>query len=453
MTPNSKLLSILTTPKRNKIIYGGRGSGKSWSICLHLIHLSRHYNLQILCLRQFQNRIKDSVYTLLKNLIKTNGYTNEFIITNNNIIHKKTQSRFLFYGIARNLDEILSLEGTDVCYFEEAHNITKDQLELISPTIRKDGSELYFVFNPKHILDFIFDKFIVNTPKNAMVCKINYNDNSYISKTFLEEVGICKYDSIEDYNHIYLGEPKSNDDMAIIKYNWVLSAIDSHIKLNIDIGDNINRIGYDVADSGADMNCMIHREGILCKDLDEWFGEQDELFLSSQKVYNKALEVGAFVIFDSIGVGAGVGSNFKRLGGVVKSKGFNASGRIIKPNYFYKHGVKNKDMFANSKAQSWWLIADMFLNTYLAIQGKEYDPNNIISISSKLPKLNKLIKELCTPLKKEDLNGKSKVESKKELSERGVKSPNCADAFIMAYTPIISNIGVDSSENGLRLPI
>jgi phage terminase large subunit len=93
-------------------------------------------------------------------------------------------------------------------------------------------------------------------------------------------------------------------------------------------------------------------------------------------------------------------------------------------------------MFSNAKSQAWWSVADRLRETYNAVvRGKEYDPANIISISCDLPKLQKLLDELSTPYKDLDNSGKAKVESKKDLAKRDVKSPNLADAFIMAFAP------------------
>jgi phage terminase large subunit len=115
---------------------------------------------------------------------------------------------------------------------------------------------------------------------------------------------------------------------------------------------------------------------------------------------------------------------------------FNAGGAIFKPEAYYTAQTKNKDMFANIKAQAWWLLADRFRNTFNAVtNGQTFAEDEVISLSSDLPFLELLIDELSTPQRDYDTNGKVKVESKKDLAKREIPSPNLADALVMIYAP------------------
>jgi len=137
-------------------------------------------------------------------------------------------------------------------------------------------------------------------------------------------------------------------------------------------------------------------------------------------------------------VGAGVGSNIQELnkidGATVQFSAFNSGGAVTNKFSEYELGVKNKDYFSNSKAQVWKAVADRVLLTHNAVtKGMECDQNDIISISSSCNHLEQLLTELSTPRKDYDNSGKFKVESKKNLAKRGVKSPNLADAFVMCF--------------------
>ena len=357
----------------------------------------------------------------------------DFKITKNSIIHKVTQSSFIFYGIARNISEMKSLEGVDILYIEEGESLTKEQLEILAPTIRKEGSEIYIVFNPKHITDFVYDHFITNTRANCKIKFLNYTNNPHISQTLLDEANMTKLADYDDYKHIWLGEPLTDDDKSFIKYSWVLSAIDSHLKLGLDLptksSDKIR--GFDVADDGGDLNVIITRQAYLANDMESWKGGEDELMRSTRR----AIDGCDILAYDSIGVGASVGSMCNAIG-FRNHKKFNAGAKVRHPTRIYTGKVKNKEMFSNFKAQSWQRVADKFLNTYRAINGLNYDHDNIISICSKLTNLNKLVRELCTPFKDEDLMRRRKVESKKDLMSRGVKSPNYADSFIITFADV-----------------
>lgn len=433
---NPNLKDFWTQPSRYKVLYGGRASSKSWDAAIRALYLAQKTKLKFLCTRKFQNRIEESVYSLLKDQITRLGYDGEFKVLNNKIIHGVTGSEFLFYGLARNIQEIKSLEGVDILWNEESHSISQDDFEqILEPTIRKDHSEVWFIFNPDLKTDYVYDRFVLNPPEDAIVRKINYDENQFLSDTMIKVINDLKERDYDAYEHIYLGFPKKDDDDAIINRSWIESCIDAHIKLNVDIsGEKI--IGYDPADAGEDTNAISYKRGNLITDTKQWHGKEDELFKSSQKVYNESRK-GYDVNYDSIGVGAGVGSNFKQLGDEINYNPFNAGGKVVQPDKEYKYGVKNKDHFSNLKAQTWFNVADRMMLTYNAIQkGQEINKSDVLSISSECSNLEALITELSTPKKDYDGKGRIKVESKKDLAKRGIKSPNLADSFVMCFSPI-----------------
>ena len=126
-TLNPALRSFWTAPARGRVLYGGRSSSKSWDAAGFAIFLASTLKVRFCCARQFQNKIAESVYTVLKLQIERFGLAAEFDITDRSIVHKTTGSEFIFYGLARNLQEIRSLEDVDVLWIEEAHFLTKEQ--------------------------------------------------------------------------------------------------------------------------------------------------------------------------------------------------------------------------------------------------------------------------------------------------------------------------------------
>jgi len=437
---NPELRDFWATKSRNKVLFGGRSSSKSHDACGRLVYVTNKYKLKILCVRQYQNKITDSVYTLIKDKIEAFGVSDNFNIINNSIKNTITSSEYLFYGINRNIDEIKSTENVDILYIEEAHNLTKEQWEILEPTIRKEGSEVWIIFNPRLITDYVYERFIINTPPNTIIRHINYNENPFLSKTMREIIEHAKKEDEEEYKHIYLGEPKTDDNESIIKRVWIMAAIDAHKKLNIE-PSGVKVIGFDVADDGGDSNSTVSRYGLLTTEITEWNAKEHELNKSAIRVFNQAKAINAEIIYDSIGVGAGVGSKVKELNdnGIdnIKFHKFNAADGVRFPEKFYMPKIKNKDFFANLKAQSWWTIADRFKATYNAVENNEpVDEDQIIAIDSSVDNLEKLINELSIPRKDYDNNGRVKVESKKDLKKRGISSPNIADAFIMSYADV-----------------
>lgn len=136
-------------PIRNRVLYGGRASSKSWDAAGFAIFLAQKYKVKFLCARQFQNKIEESVYALLVATIDRFGLRAQFRILDNKIIHRRTGSEFVFYGLWRHINEIKSLEGIDICWLEEAHALTEDQWRVLEPTIRKAGSQFWIIFNPQ----------------------------------------------------------------------------------------------------------------------------------------------------------------------------------------------------------------------------------------------------------------------------------------------------------------
>ena len=441
-TLNPALRSFWETPARTRVLYGGRASSKSWDAAGVALYSTQAQPLKVMCVRQFQNRIDDSVYTLLKNRINDFGFEQKFNVLRNTI-YSSIGSSFVFYGLWRHIEEIKSAEGIDILWIEEAHNLTKEQWEILEPTIRKEGSQVWIIFNPKLVTDFVYRKFILNTPPNTIVRKINYDENPFLSDTMLRIIETKRSEDEDEFNHIYLGEPVEDDDAVIIKRSWIKAAIDAHIKLGIEPSGR-KRIGFDVADSGADKNATVMAHGIVCIDVDEWKGREDELLKSATRVHSQAVQHEAEIDYDSIGVGAFAGGHFKALNEQretsVEYFKFNASDRVLnKDEHIDPEDTKsplNGDYYANLKAQSWWDVARRFRNTFNAVtKGMEYAEEDMISISSDCDHIDSLIDELSTPRKDFDALGKVKVESKKDLAKRDVNSPNKADGFIMAYAP------------------
>ena len=446
---NPTLEPFWRAPATGRVLYGGRISSKSTDAAGNAILMARTGRLRFLCVRQFQNKIAESVYTLLNLQIERFGWGDEFVSTDRHIEHEKTGSEFIFYGLARNLQEIRSLEDIDVTWIEEAHFLTKEQWEVLEPTInRKEGSEVWIVFNPMYATDFAYQRFVVNPPPGYIVRKINYLENPFLSSTAKRMVDRCRAESEEDYQHIYLGEPKEDVEGAVIQRSWIEASIDAHLKLGFEANGR-KVIGFDVADSGEDACANVYSHGSVAFWCEEWRAREDELLKSCSRTFQNAASRGAEIRYDCIGVGASAGAKFDELNQTrgrysqIRYAKFNAGAAVERPEDLYvsdrQDRIKNKDFFANLKAQAWWNLADRFRNTYNAInRGEKFPEDEMISISSEMPLLEKLKTELSTPRRDFDRNGRVKVESKEDIAnprrEGGsFPSTNIGDSFVMAF--------------------
>lgn len=416
---------------RHRVLYGGRASSKSWEFAGMAAGIASQYQTRFLCVRRYQNKIKESVHTLIAAQVDNFGLAG-FDIRAADIRHANG-SEFVFYGIERNTDEIKSFEGADILWIEEAHNLTEEQWRILKPTIRKEGSEIWLSFNPNLVTDFVYQRFVVNPPRDTRVRLINYTENPFLSDTARADIEEMKAEDYEEYEHVYLGVPRTDDDAAVIKRSWLEAAVDADIKLGIDLSGG-RTVGYDVADSGDDKNATAVFLGGKCLEVDEWKALPDALAESAQRAWGKVAK--GQLVYDSIGVGAHVGSTLKGMGIKSGYQKFNAGAAPVNPKAEYAPGIKNGEKFENLKSQAWQDVADRMRNTYNAVnKGRKYPASELISLSSDIGKLERLKTELATPRASQSKRGLDMVESKDQLAKRGVKSPNLADAFIMGACP------------------
>lgn len=213
----------LFQPKRYKTFHGGRGGAKSWAAARALVIMAASGKLRILCTREVQNSIKDSVHKLLKDQIEMLGLNPWFRITNESIT-SASGSEFLFKGLRFDPLGIKSTEGVDICWVEEAQSVSSDSWAILIPTIRKEGSEIWVTFNPGEESDPTYQRFIVNPPDDSITVEVNYYDNPYLPETLRKEMEYCKRVDYEAYEHIWLGKPKSISDSVIFRNRYRVEA-------------------------------------------------------------------------------------------------------------------------------------------------------------------------------------------------------------------------------------
>ena len=182
-----KLGFLLTKQARYKGAKGGRGSAKSWSFARALLVLGSTRKLRILCTREVQKSIKQSVHKLLKDQIEAMGLTSFYRVLENEI-RGSNGSEFSFSGLSdQTVDSIKSFEGCDIVWVEEAQSVSKRSWSVLIPTIRKEGSEIWLSFNPELETDETYDRFITNQPDDAIIVDMNYTDNPWFPEVLDKE--------------------------------------------------------------------------------------------------------------------------------------------------------------------------------------------------------------------------------------------------------------------------
>src|SRR3990167_2395848 len=193
---------------RYYVAYGGRGGGKSLQFGLAAILRAMEENQTILCCRQIQSSIADSVLSTLDFQIKGLKLENEFDVLVNAIRHKKTGTNFVFRGLKHNIKEIKSLNNTKICWIEEATDVTKETFIELDPTIRAPDSEIWIGFNTGLISDFIYKRFVLTPDDDVTLIPINYTDNALIGKELLRLAEKMKEMDYDDYLNVWLGQPR-----------------------------------------------------------------------------------------------------------------------------------------------------------------------------------------------------------------------------------------------------
>ena len=207
-------LKFLFAPSRYKVAYGGRGSGKSWGFARALLLQAASKPLRVLCAREIQKSIKQSVHTLLSDQIQALGLGAFYEVLESEI-RGKNGSNFSFAGLATNtVESIKSFEGCDIVWVEEAQTVSKKSWDILIPTIRKPNSEIWASFNPDLDTDDTYQRFVVNTPPDAVVVKMNYSDNAWFPDVLEDERVHCKATN-PDYENIWEGNCKAAKDGAI----------------------------------------------------------------------------------------------------------------------------------------------------------------------------------------------------------------------------------------------
>lgn len=213
----------LYRPHRYKVIYGGRGSGKSWGVALSLIFLANNTKIRVLCCREVQNSIRDSSYQLLKDSAFRLNVAQNFDFKEKEIVNLRTGSIFIFSGLLRNENSIRSKEGIDICWVEEASSVSVKSWDVLIPTIRKTGSEIWLTFNPLTI-DDPTNRFIDNPPPDSWVKKVNYTENPFFPDVLRQEMEYDKKNDYEKYLHIWEGYPLTISDAQIFKGKYIVES-------------------------------------------------------------------------------------------------------------------------------------------------------------------------------------------------------------------------------------
>lgn len=217
-----RAFTFLRQPKRYKILYGGRDGAKSHNIARTLLIIGTEKPLRIVCAREIQKSIKDSVHELLSDLILKYPKLTEFYTVRENEIVGKNGTQIKFRGLKHNTRDLKSLEGCDILWIEEAEIVSDNSYEIVIPTIRKEGSEIWISFNPKNATDPTWERFVANQDDNVIAKKVSYRDNPFTTSVMIQERERLLKADPEAFKHVYEGEFDTRYSGAVYA-KWVAS--------------------------------------------------------------------------------------------------------------------------------------------------------------------------------------------------------------------------------------
>lgn len=222
----SPALSFLAEPMRYKVLYGGRGGEKSWGCSRVLLAKGLQKKIRILCAREIQHSIADSVHKLLCEQIYDLGLE-QYYKTTKNTITGVNGTEFIFKGLRFNVREVKSTEGIDICWVEEAQSVSEESWEVLIPTIRKEDSEIWITFNPLDETDPTYQRFVKNPPDNAIVKKVSWKDNPWFPNVLRKEMEYLKRVDYEKYLHVWEGEIRRSSASVIFMGKYVIEPFDT----------------------------------------------------------------------------------------------------------------------------------------------------------------------------------------------------------------------------------
>lgn len=450
-----KFEPILTTTKRFVVIIGGRGSAKSESVGRFLTMKVKTESADILCGREFQSSIDDSVHKLLKGLIEdaTIGVASLFSVLEQKI-DCLLGGGFRFKGFARNSSAVKSAQGFKYSWIEEAQTLSKESIQDLTPTIRAEGSQLFFTANPKSSGDPFSKRFIVPYLKELtrdgyyeddmhLIVVMNWRDNPWHKELEAERVWDLANLPRAEYDHIWEGAFNDHVENSIIPAEWFDAAIDAHVKLGFKPkGQKV--VAHDPSDKGPDDKGLVMRHGSVVLLAEAMSGM--DVNEGADWAIDYAIEEQADVyIWDCDGLGA---SLRRQTLDAIKGKKmqhveFRGGKGVEEAKAIYQKvdgasSVKaksNEQTFKNRRAQFYWMLRDRFYKTYQAVEKGVYcDPDEMISLSSSITSMAALRAEVCRIPRKPSGVGLIQIMSKEEMARQKppISSPNMADSLMMS---------------------
>lgn len=331
---------------REAAVFGGRYSLKSHTVARFLLITARMQKTRVLCCREYQNSISDSSYQLLKDLCAEYGL-NDFEFTKNSIVNKINKSDFLFKGLHHNEQSVKSVEGVDICWVEEAQTISKNSIDILTPTIRKEGSKLIYTYNRLIDDDPVHTRLVLEGRPNTLIINVNYDvalKYGMMPDVIRQEMEDDKEKRPGLYKHKWLGEPY-NQEAKVYKDWQIVDEIPHEARLwrrGLDFGftnDPSVLVSIYEYNGGYIIDEELYQKGMSNKAIADFISNKEQCLVIADSSEPKSIDEIASYGINIIGAKKGAGSVFQGIQYVqgLKISITNRSTRTLKAyrNYMF----------------------------------------------------------------------------------------------------------------------
>jgi phage terminase large subunit len=407
---------------------GGRASAKSFEFSDYVL-VKMLEGRRVLCLREIQNSISESVHALLCDRI-SHFKLDEYFEINKTDISCVTGGESLFKGVLRNIDSIKSMHNIELVWIEEAQTISKESIEILIPTIfRNNNPQIMYSWNPRYEHDAVYQRFVANEkPPKSYHFHVTWRDNKYFSDDMKEEMEFNYRTDPEMADHIWEGALyPSSSDASVIPLAWLKKCVGAH--KNIKEITGYEYIGLDFAEEGKDKSAIAYRKGSLIKDVFDFDNKYVSEAVDRAHNYTKDKNI-ARIYFDANGIGASAKSDFNRIcNRDYLAHAFLSTHKAGGDDKKFTDKITNGEFFRNMKAQAWWNIRLRAENTLRLLDGESINPEKCLFIDENITNVDKILLELSQATYKHE-NSKLTIDKQ---PEKGNSSPNMADAIVMSF--------------------
>lgn len=393
---------LLEGGRRYYLYYGGRAGGKSFAFADCLLVLGRQKKLFIACVREVQDSIKDSVYKLLQDRADYWGFS-DYVFYQDRVDNLLSGTRIIFKGLQdNNAQNIKSLEGVDICWIEEGQSISQKSWDILNPTIRKKGSQIWISMNREEENDPVWKSVGANPDDRTYVCRVNYTDNIYCPEEMKYLAEKMKKEDYDGWLHVWYGEPVQQGDLKLIGYKEVHKALENIVNLSNDVP---LVVGVDVARFGDDCTAIARRRGRKAYQIKK-YAKYDNVQVANlvTRIINE--EHPARVNIDVGGVGSGVVD-------ILMDRGYGSVIRAV--NFGEK--AQDEENYTNRRSEMWSRLKD-WLDAELPVSLVDCDG---------------LSEDLTAPCKKYDRLGRLLLENKDDIKKRIGRSTDVGDALALTF--------------------